>query len=217
MTLLLRYGKTLWSCWKLPQIISANASPETGYASWCPANADRTLGRSETRAASPNPLRPAVPLMGSWLGAFSGCDLAESGRSERRPSKEGHRRAQWRASVWRSQLEPEDERDSNVAELATVHTLMLRGPGLEPIITLRGYLLAKRNTDSLTPEYSQCYLPQYLHNVANGVISKSFRQPHRSQLALEDRKFRIEHPFLELGLYYAQAKRYEARNYVAKC
>jgi hypothetical protein len=48
---------------------------------------------------------------------------------------------------------------------------------------------------------------QYLHTVADGLVCRSFRE--QIELSIENNgKFSVLHPFLDLGLYHDQVKRY---------
>jgi Sulfotransferase family len=49
---------------------------------------------------------------------------------------------------------------------------------------------------------------QYLHSVTNGLVRDSFRKRIEIALRCEHQDFGILNPFLELGLYYEQVRRY---------
>jgi hypothetical protein len=49
---------------------------------------------------------------------------------------------------------------------------------------------------------------QYVHGVSLGAIGKPLREHIEANLRNRDHKFGLEFPFLELGLYYRQVKRY---------
>ncbi|MFL6351182.1 MAG: sulfotransferase family protein [Bryobacteraceae bacterium] len=55
---------------------------------------------------------------------------------------------------------------------------------------------------------SERALSQYLHGVTNGVIRESFHQHIHTAPRGGNEKFSLRYPFLELGLYYEQVKRY---------
>jgi hypothetical protein len=50
---------------------------------------------------------------------------------------------------------------------------------------------------------------QYLHAITNGLFDGSFREMLQASLTSAGSKFGILHPFLELGMYYRQVKRYQ--------
>jgi hypothetical protein len=52
---------------------------------------------------------------------------------------------------------------------------------------------------------------QYLENLASGRILNSFREQIQSSVVCKDKKLRAMHPFLELGLYHDQVKRFLER------
>ncbi len=52
---------------------------------------------------------------------------------------------------------------------------------------------------------------QYLHGVSGGWIRRSFREHIDGNLRNREQKFGLDFPFLELGLYYEQVKRYLER------
>jgi hypothetical protein len=49
---------------------------------------------------------------------------------------------------------------------------------------------------------------QYLHNLTNGDVCKSFREQIYTSAQWKSEKFILGYPLLELGLYYEQVKRY---------
>ncbi len=49
---------------------------------------------------------------------------------------------------------------------------------------------------------------QYLHTVTAGLVHNSFREQVEQSVRSPGGKFDVFHPFLELGLYYQQVKRY---------
>jgi len=49
---------------------------------------------------------------------------------------------------------------------------------------------------------------QYLHTVTSGLTSQSFREQVEESVRSPGGKFDVLHPFLELGLYHQQVKRY---------
>lgn len=49
---------------------------------------------------------------------------------------------------------------------------------------------------------------QYMHGVSAGWIRRPFRDHIDANLRNRDKKFGMDYPFLELGLYYEQVKRY---------
>ncbi|MSO24257.1 MAG: sulfotransferase [Acidobacteria bacterium] len=50
---------------------------------------------------------------------------------------------------------------------------------------------------------------QYLHAVTNGLFDGSIREMLQASLATGGNKFGVLYPFLELGMYYRQVKRYQ--------
>jgi hypothetical protein len=50
---------------------------------------------------------------------------------------------------------------------------------------------------------------QYLHAVSNGLFSGSFREMLQTSLTMRTSKFGVLYPFLELGMYHEQVKRYQ--------